>query len=103
MKLRHAAALALVAWYLMTPVAARCVEHANGKWSLRVPPNIKTGHGPEIDFTAPLNHWWSIGGGFRSREACERARANWPTDTWTGQQVLHGKCVLIDDPRLKSK
>jgi hypothetical protein len=100
MRTRHAAALALVGWYLMTPVSARCVAHADGKWSLRIPPTKKTDHGPKIDSSASLNHWWGIGA-FRSREDCERVRANWPTDTWTGQQVLHGECVFLDDPRLK--
>lgn len=103
MNLRYAAALALVGWYLMLPTAAECVESDRGnKWPLMVPPTIKTDNGPKIDFNAPLNDWWRMGK-YRSREDCERTRANWPTGNWTGQQVSHGKCVSIDDPRLKGK
>ena len=102
MNLRHAAALALVGWYLMAPVVARCVESDRGnKWALKLPPTIKTDYGPEIDLKAPLNQWWGMAK-YQSREVCERVRTNWPTDSWTGQQVLHGKCVFIDDSRLNS-
>ncbi len=113
MKLCHAAALALVGWYLM------------------VPPHYKQG----TDTSAPRSEWEQHGA-FDTAEACERAKAilvncgeilngakqgnvlnacGFPgkarplkdeqQDTMVGQiaaQDMESECIATDDPRLKS-
>jgi len=97
MKPRYAAALALVVWYLALPTVAGCTESDSGnKWPLMMPPIRETGHGPETDLGTPLNQWW-VARKYPSRETCERARANWPSDEATRKQVLNAKCVYRDD------
>ena len=97
MHFRHAAALALVGWYLMMPTVAGCVENdARNNWPLMMPPIVKTEHGDKIDVSAPLNRWWTAGK-YPSRESCEWFRARWPSDAATRQQVSSAKCVYIDD------
>jgi hypothetical protein len=76
MKLRHAAALALVGWYLMVPPQTRT-------WWI----------GEErYDDAAPLNRW-TIEQSFDKAELCEAARQ--------ATQAGHAVCVATDDPRLK--
>jgi hypothetical protein len=86
MKLSHAAALALVGWYLMAPPV-----HA---------PNHK------VDFHAPLAKW-TILGSFDKAEDCEMAdlRLRQTPQTTKGLSVWEAAdlCIATDDPRLKSK
>ena len=97
MNSRHAAALALVGWYLLSPTVAGCVESDDGnKWPLIMPPITKTEQGTKTDLEAPLYSWWTARK-YPSREACERDRAIWPSDSATRQQVLNAKCVYVDD------
>jgi hypothetical protein len=91
-KLRHAAALALVGWYLM------------------VPPPI--GKGEMIDLKAPLakwNHWGESP--FKTEKDCY----NWQQQflgmmvfseedsTSNFAQLNASRCIASDDPRLKGK
>jgi hypothetical protein len=98
MNLRHAAALALVGWYLMVPPASS----AWGNWS------------------HPVNTW-DVHGRFESKDECEKARQQYVSDPShfpysralgdpVGRKLLsEGKvpvpseCVSSDDPRLKGK
>ena len=94
MNLRHAAALALVGWYLMTP------------------PLYKEG----ANWNAPLSDW-SISKSFDSAADCEQARQqlvdqgfkfnNAKTATIDQRQAgavfMGANCVASDDPRLKEK
>jgi len=75
MKVRHAAALALIGWYLMAPPSSL--------------PTISS-QGLEIkeDATAPLSKWKSVGT-FLTQKECDAHR------------VGAFRCVASDDPRLK--
>ncbi len=103
MKPRHAAALALVGWYLM------------------MPPILDTG-GPGIDAPDfPLTSW-TVVESYDSATACQKAKAVYPkrarrelkerlqdqTYNWRmsaiallEDQLKHLSCVSSDDPRLK--
>jgi hypothetical protein len=98
MNLRHAAALALVGWYLM------------------VPPFIKVGDRVVPDSSALLSKWYWAGS-FDSVDACERNQEGeivkaqkrklaQPTAK-RGRSVEMGfweaRCIATDDPRLKGK
>ena len=96
MKSRHAAALALVGWYLMGPL----VDQKAGK----------------IVYEAPLTYW-EHEGSFDTAAECERKRKDNlrlmtnlrmnSTDRSPGSYLgldsaLAAKCIASDDPRLKS-
>ena len=103
MKPRHAAALALVGWYLIAPPTA-----------------LKKSKDIEIRSDAPLHEWMKLGS-YDSVKDCESAKA-----TLTAKHRLHGEsleqtkqnlriqnfwtfaqefslCIASDDPRLKEK
>jgi hypothetical protein len=97
-KLRHAAALALVGWYLM----------------LAPPYQDSSGHvGP--DYGAPLSKWINLRA-FETADQCEAykpiarkslksqidAQSNKPTDYWPEvfSSFATTQCVATDDPRL---
>ena len=96
MKPRHAAALALVGWYLM------------------VPP-LTPGGGPhEVLFHAPLSKW-EVGEGHDTKAGCEdslrESIKNMDRDAnacAVGScavmvvEYAHGHCMASDDPRLKN-
>ena len=91
MRLRHAAAVALVGWYLM------------------VPPVVGQGSGRNVWNHAPLRKW-ERAATFDSEEVCnQRLRASrtvkGPFENFTqalvAEQFSHGRCVRSDDPRLK--
>ena len=101
MKPRHAAALALVGWYLMLP-----------------PINSWPGT-PWIDRNAPLSKW-TMQAAFNSAHDCETARGKHETDFAfavnsemakrhetdpnPSSQIDDGAlCIASDDPRLKGK
>jgi len=85
MKFRHAAALALVGWYLMVPPQTRT-------WWI----------GPErYDDDASLSRW-TIERSFDKAEACEAARlATQEQAADAAIRMGHAACVASDDPRLK--
>jgi|SRR5208337_782905 len=102
MNLRHAAALALVGWYLM------------------VPPVVQPSGGEEMaDPSAPLSKWVNRGT-FDSARKCDEALQRFQFDIQSNYQSAVGealtdsefqrirqassaKCVAKDDPRLKEK
>jgi hypothetical protein len=106
MKPRHAAALALVGWYLMMPPQ-----------DLRVP-------GDEIEETAPLSRW-IMAGSYDSADECAAVQSKLlsgmsPSETakvkadlkkhgkeWSGElykkRVYASQCISTDDPRLKDR
>jgi hypothetical protein len=93
MKSRHAAALALVVWYL------------------RQPPVVGQGSGRNVWNHAPLRKW-ERAATFDSEEVCnQRLRASrtvkGPFENFTqalvAEQFNHGRCVRSNDPRLKPK
>jgi hypothetical protein len=117
MNLRHAAALALVGWYLMTPPPS-----SKENWSRVTPP-------------VPLGRW-IMRDGFDTADACRKARDDLKSksdnaslddyqrwlagrsasdhlrDEWAAQYSLfaaiqdaNGRalCIATDDPRLKEK
>lgn len=98
-KLRHAVALALVGFYLITP------------------PVTESGLGISVDPHLSLS-MWDIQGTFDTKEDCEKQRAKLkednpePTGPWhrgdanRNSQALalrNGQCVSTGDPRLKKK
>jgi len=108
MNLRHAAALALVGWYLMVPP----IESCNGAFS---------GHACD---QPPLAEWRTVGT-YDSLSACGNSKALWiekgkmylgemeassrsPTTRMPSYEAsatidLAATCVSSDDPRLKEK
>jgi hypothetical protein len=91
--LRHAAALALVGWYLMCPPV-------RGTF-----PRLR------IDTSAPLSQW-DMAGSYDTAVACaaghDRAvadlgSADEPDNNWriTRESFRLGLCIASDDPRLK--
>jgi hypothetical protein len=99
MSLRHAAALALVGWYLM------------------LPPTIDPLDMP-VNSDAPISKW-SHYGSFDSATECEsniqylhqkamkftRAQRVHPTtpEQSEAEQYMFAECIATDDPRLKEK
>ena len=118
MKPRHAAALALVGWYLMVPPPG--------------PPRSTGANTAPPNDTAPFNQW-TIRNSYDSAQACEAAqkknldtattnmdkqhhlaeqRQGLSPDNFAGQEFLvadqleyatEALCISTDDPRLKSK
>jgi hypothetical protein len=95
MKLRHAAALAVIVW-LMMPLPLRA---AGGPIAVPGTADVETGwylmKSPPIAEIAPapilVNKHWEIVGTFATQKECEAHRN------------LIQKCVASDDPRLKGK
>ena len=106
MKACHAAALALVGWYLTVPLfSLRRLAEANSRI--------------QVNLNAPLGWWFSFGE-YNSRSLCEAARAkNIQQDAKLEDNFLKTKppnelqgieqmdkqalCIASDDPRLKEK
>jgi len=106
MSIHHAAALALVGWYLMTPPF------------VSVGPNL---HDASLDRSipdseAPLSKWqWS--GSFDSVASCQHEQEKQITEAQKRELALPvaerdreveidfwlGECIATDDPRLKEK
>jgi hypothetical protein len=92
MNVRHAAALALVGWYLMTPPLA----------SDRL----------DVERDAPLSTW-KQGGAFDTAKDCEANLSDGlkRLDHANGEkqfpsfyhEFLYARCIAVDDPRLKEK
>jgi len=106
MKVRHAAALALVGWYLMVP-------------PLRVKGPVSDPNTPvEADIAAPLSQWTKLGTLFATLKECreypshfrklmheangdteQEKQADEMAEYWFGKS----QCIAADDPRLKGK
>jgi len=89
MNLRHAAAIALVGWYLMMPLTGRDYPMGN------------------VD--APLTQWVKRPTIYRTKEECEHVRdrqvrlKNAKNRQLTVRFYKQAQCVSADDPRLKEK
>jgi hypothetical protein len=105
---RHAAALALVGWYLMMPPFVRVVPDPRNPSRDSVAP----------DSDVPLSKWfWS--GSFDSVVACQRSQEKEIAETQRRNSLSHSppaeidrnveaafweaRCIASDDPRLKEK
>jgi hypothetical protein len=103
MRPRHAAAIALAAWWLMVPPPLRGTEHG-------------------LDNSAPLRKWAIYAGGvYDSAAACRRDRAETiayliknktiprgapltpEAAKYTNEVFRASQCIASDDPRLKKK
>ncbi len=98
MNLRHAAAVALVGWYLM------------------VPPVVEKAGSYEADFNAPLSRW-SVDSPFDTAAECRAVNANLvqqqtrvfdqaqahSRERAVAQRLIVSQCIETDDPRLKEK
>jgi len=110
MNLSHAAALALVGWYLMVPPTF--VYPINGNV---LDPNSRV----QVNLNAPLA-WWFNFGEYDSRSSCETVRAREiqrdakleenflktkPPNELIGIEEMdkNARCVASDDPRLIGK
>ena len=96
MNLRHAAALALVGWYLM------------------IPPIIEKAGGYEADFNAPISRW-SVNSPFDAASECRAVNGQLvleqkqrldkapihSLDWAVAQRLVTSQCISSDDPRLK--
>jgi hypothetical protein len=84
-KPRHAAALALVVWYLMVP-----------------PDSAKAPH--YADTEAPLARWTGREDYFDTLKSCEKTLAELQNNERDKELIwASSKCIASDDPRLKSK
>ena len=90
MKPRHAAALALVGWYLITPPIG---EDKTGN---AIPGTMNT--------AAPLSDWLAVNTVFDSLAECKKALRDLAdfqkSDPVRHDADIHGLCVKTDDPRL---
>ena len=87
MTFRHAAALALVGWYLMLP-----------------PPNPRAFGG--VDDDAPIVQWKlfdSYDSAMECKMAAERMVASGDSTGVVEAQLKQARCIATDDPRLKEK
>jgi hypothetical protein len=89
MKLRHAAALALVGWYLVIPPTSR--DYPSG------------------DVDAPLSEWAKRPTTYRDKAECEHV-LDQQRRLWNAKNrqlkvrfFKQAQCVATDDPRLKEK
>jgi hypothetical protein len=102
MKPRHAAALALVGWYLMTPPVSKDGD------------TVMVGGRP-FDVSAPISEW-HFQGSFDSAVACGTAQNSAESfkvppgvdpkeQKWLAKNLQSifalGRCIATDDPRLK--
>jgi len=89
MKSSHAAALALVGWYLMIPPSGRDYPMGN--------------------VNAPLSQWGKRPTTYRDKEECEHAldrhvrQVNAKNKQVAAKFYKQAQCIASDDPRLKQK
>jgi hypothetical protein len=85
MNLRHAAAFALVGWYLMTPPDSATAPHY-------------------ADTEAPLARWIGSNVYFDKLKSCEKTLAELQNKEQDKELIwASSKCIASDDPRLKEK
>jgi hypothetical protein len=103
MKPSHAAALALVGWYLMMPPCRTVSTWHNGEMA---------GGSCFVESRAPLREWQRVPDTqeFEYKTDCERAISNecHPQAEEDGKSYLEGDlcgayCIAADDSRLKAK
>jgi hypothetical protein len=110
MHLHHAAALALVGWYLMVPPSLAdgswvCGDGLTGLVAQRVFGTEQIEKACAIrrntaDVNAPLSEWHEISP-FETLDACQEAK-NKLYDAARAASPMNGaECVATDDPRLK--
>ncbi len=108
MKPRHAVALALVGWYLMTP-PTHVVQCERGGWNPTVASLTCINR---VESQAPLREWTRVSDSqeFEYKTDCERAISNdcHREVEANGKSNLEGElcnaeCIAADDPRLKEK
>ena len=94
---RHAAALALVGWYLMAPPFDRVTLTFRNDVPVSEWDNLNAVH----------LHWE---GEFDSKNECEEFKKTQtlafllnPESRGDGEQFMLGQCIASDDPRLKEK
>ena len=97
MKPRHAAALALIAWYLMVPPFRTCSECSR--------------YFQPDPLNAPFDKW-AVVDTFDTvaeckkglveylQKASEQREEDWPSVHYV---ATYGRCIATDDPRLKGK
>jgi len=107
MKPRHAAALALVGWYLMTP-PTQLVKCERGGWNPGLFDSLTCIN--RVESQAPLREWKRVPDSqeFEYKTDCERAISNdchWEADGVPGfvGELCNAECIAADDPRLKEK
>ncbi len=81
MKLRHAAALALVGWYLFLPVPSQ--DDPDNKF----------------DLNAPLAVWYQAHDQYSTRIECESFRDALLRQFGHGKGYEFGRCISSDDPQ----
>jgi hypothetical protein len=105
MKPRHAAALALVGWYLMMPPhgPTKCSNPNPLGWS-------ESGNVVQcqarIESQAPFRQWKRVPDSqeFEHKMDCERAISNDCASSLQGDLcIAKAECIATDDPRLKEK
>jgi hypothetical protein len=107
MRFRHAAALAIVVWYLMVPPLTEDGHPAQMSGPIRG--NSVWG----VEVKAPLSKW-ELNGTYDSASRCNEERktrserirkeTQWPegSRSWAfGADLIDSLCVASDDPRLK--
>ena len=92
MKLRHAAALALVVWYLLTPPLHPCDGDPPCTYFETKPSSVHL----DFNLKVPLRRWRKVGT-FATQKECEAGRRASPPMRGLAQ------CFATDDPRLKEK
>ena len=109
MKRHHAAALALVGWYLMTPPTQQ-VQCTRGGWNPGLVSSLTCIY--RVESQAPLREWERVPDSqeFEYKTDCQRAIAKdcYREVEADGTSSLEGSlcyadCIAADDPRLKRK
>ena len=107
MKVRHAAALALVIWYLMAPPSMREDSWSCSGGVLATLSHDLFGTGDQnvceqwakiADLTAPLSKWHEMAS-FDTLDACEKAHDEYATIPGTHPENV-AQCFATSNPRL---
>jgi hypothetical protein len=111
---RHAAALALVGWYLMLPPSQEAVDSAcqwkqmtylgkakgllrgGGKWNFVQCDRESL----DLDDSVPLSRW-ETGGVFKTRAECETRQSQPPTESEGAAAEAQAKSTLDNDQKLR--
>jgi hypothetical protein len=118
MKGYHAAALALVGWYLMSPLVdhksgAVIYEAPLGYWQIEgsfdTATECKRGQEDDVRLMTKLTYRKQSEAALEKYEAQEDGRMKWPPGTTRKSRdlglrsALAEECIATDDPRLKEK
>ncbi len=109
MNLRHAAALALVGWYLMVPPSLADTSWICGhSFSAELSREwLGWGRGCDtmqrtVAFDAPVSQWREAAP-FETLAECEADRETLHKSSESATPSFNAQCVATDDPRLKEK